>query len=88
MPLLLKKEFSFDKENESSTAKSSVDGLSGRAGAEMHRARWGPRFDQMDKALLEEEEQLVSAKKTVNICQCTDTGGAIVRYWFVCSNLI
>ncbi|PRQ59629.1 hypothetical protein RchiOBHm_Chr1g0372301 [Rosa chinensis] len=60
LPLLLKKEFSSDKENDSSITKSSVDGLSSRACAEMHRARWGPRFDQMDKALSEEEDQLES----------------------------
>lgn len=64
LPLLLSKEFSSsDKDNDSSIMKSTVGELSSRACADMHRARWGPRFDQMDKALSEEEGQLVSAKR-------------------------
>lgn len=84
MPLLLKKEFSSDKENDSSITKSSVDGLSSRACAEMHRARWGPRFDQMDKALSEEEDQLVSAKETVNLFQCKDISGCFNLMKYLC----
>ena len=59
--------------------KSSVDALSCSARAEMHRARWGPRFDQMDKTLSEEEEQLVSAKRNCKIIsKCNDVAGVLI----------
>lgn len=48
---MIEKEFPIDKENEHCVIKSYAD---------MHRARWSSLFDQMDKALSEEEKQLVS----------------------------
>lgn len=63
LPSLLAKEFSPDQENNSQIMKTSAHGFSRCAIADMHRARWIPLFEQMDKALSEEEEQLVSARK-------------------------
>lgn len=60
MPFLLSKEFSSDQENNPYGMKNSADGFCNSATAEMHQARWSTMFDQMDKALSEEEKQLVS----------------------------
>ncbi|KAL6123472.1 hypothetical protein ACLB2K_075994 [Fragaria x ananassa] len=81
LPLLLKKEFSSNKVNDSSTMKSSVDALSCSARAEMHRARWGPRFDQMDKTLSEEEEQLESWLNQVREMQVHCNKGLQLINW-------
>ena len=60
MPFLLSKEFSQDQENEPHFMKNSAAGFSNSAAAvEMHQARWTKLFEQMDKALCEEEQQLV-----------------------------
>ncbi|KAL5569639.1 hypothetical protein UlMin_026214 [Ulmus minor] len=59
MPFLLSKEFSQDQENEPHFMKNSAAGFSNSAAAvEMHQARWTKLFEQMDKALCEEEQQL------------------------------
>ena len=58
LPFLMSKEFSFNQENENST-----DRFSNSASADMHHARWSTMFDQMEKALTEEEKQLVSISK-------------------------
>lgn len=63
LPSLLAKEFSSDQENDPQIVKNSARGFSRCAIADMHRARWIPLFEQMDKALSEEEEQLVSVRK-------------------------
>lgn len=57
LPFLLSKEFSSNQENDSLITKSSYAGI---AIADMHNARWSMLFDQMDKALAEEEKQLES----------------------------
>ncbi|XP_062092333.1 uncharacterized protein LOC133798144 [Humulus lupulus] len=60
LPFLLSKEFSFDQENNPYAMKNSADGFSNSATVDMHRARWSKLFDQMDKALSEEEKHLES----------------------------
>lgn len=56
LPFLISKEFS-SQEND---PNNCVDGFLENATARMHRERWNSLFDQMDKALSEEEKQLVS----------------------------
>jgi hypothetical protein len=58
LPFLISKEFSSNQENENST-----DRFSHSASADMHHAKWSTMFDQMEKALTEEEKQLVSISK-------------------------
>lgn len=60
LPFLISKEFSSDQENNPYGMQNLADGFCNRATAEMHEARWGTLFGQMDKALSEEEKQLVS----------------------------
>lgn len=52
LPFLIAKEFSVDKENNQHCVMNSY--------ADMHRSRWNSIFDQMNKALCEEEKHLVS----------------------------
>ncbi|XP_039070826.1 uncharacterized protein LOC120217869 [Hibiscus syriacus] len=58
LPFLISKEFSSNKGGDPNIVISSADGFSHTATAEMHIARWSALFDQMDKALSEEEKQL------------------------------
>lgn len=60
LPFLLSKEFSSGVENDLNATKISVDKFSKNSTANLHRERWSILFDQMDKALTEEEKQLVS----------------------------
>ncbi|KAM0034375.1 hypothetical protein Hdeb2414_s0016g00496911 [Helianthus debilis subsp. tardiflorus] len=52
LPLLVSRELVFNQENTDN--------------ADLHRARWGPLFDQMDNALSEEEKHLESSLNQVN----------------------
>ncbi|GLT88525.1 hypothetical protein SLE2022_065460 [Rubroshorea leprosula] len=54
LPFLISKEFSSDQENDPYIMQNIS------ATADQHRARWSALFDQMDKALSEEEKQLES----------------------------
>ena len=65
LPFLISKEFSSNQGSDPNILRDSADGFSHDATAEMHRARWSALFDQMDKALSEEETQLVSCRKVV-----------------------
>lgn len=58
LPSLISKEFSVYQDNESS-AMIHAGGASCTA-SDMHRVKWNALFGQMDKALVEEEQQLVS----------------------------
>lgn len=58
LPLLMSKEFSCNQENNDPYAMKTTS--TDNASVDMHRARWSRLFDQMDKALFEEEKQLVS----------------------------
>ncbi|KAG2730648.1 hypothetical protein I3760_01G304300 [Carya illinoinensis] len=60
LPFLISKEFSSSQVNTPYVIKNSIDEFSNSATADMHRARWNTLFDQMDKALSEEEKQLES----------------------------
>ncbi|KAJ9176010.1 hypothetical protein P3X46_014504 [Hevea brasiliensis] len=60
LPFLISKEFPSNEENDPFMMKTSSDGLSDNAISAMHQARWSTLFDQMDKALSEEEKQLES----------------------------
>ncbi|XVF81963.1 hypothetical protein PTKIN_Ptkin16aG0004700 [Pterospermum kingtungense] len=62
LPFLISKEFSPNQGSDPNITRNSADGFSPDATAEMHRARWSALFDQMDKALSEEEKQLVSCR--------------------------
>lgn len=63
LPFLISKEFSSNKGGDPNTVRTSAEGFSHDAAAEMHMARWSSLFDQMDKALSEEEKQLVSCRQ-------------------------
>lgn len=60
LPFLISKEFPSNDENDPYVAKSSSDETSIISSADLHQERWTKLFDQMDKALGEEEKQLVS----------------------------
>ncbi|XP_059666842.1 uncharacterized protein LOC132312477 isoform X2 [Cornus florida] len=57
---LILTEFSSNQENDLCVMKNSHARCSDNATADVHRARWSFLFDQMDKALSEEEKQLES----------------------------
>lgn len=61
LPLLISRELSTNQENDPYITRHSAAGCSDSATAGMHRARWSALFDQMDKALSEEEKQLESS---------------------------
>lgn len=58
-PCLISKDFASNQENEPCSTNSSVVQCD-KSTATAHHARWSALFDQMDKALFEEESQLVS----------------------------
>ncbi|KAG8651541.1 hypothetical protein MANES_07G141701v8 [Manihot esculenta] len=60
LPFLISKEFPSNQENDPFIMKTSSDGQSSNAMSSLHQARWSTLFDQMDKALIEEEKQLES----------------------------
>ncbi|KAI3783542.1 hypothetical protein L1987_42626 [Smallanthus sonchifolius] len=61
LPLLVSTELVSNQEN-----NSSENGQFDKGNADLHRARWGILFDQMDNALSEEEKQLESSLNQVN----------------------
>ncbi|KAM7504547.1 hypothetical protein LguiB_003451 [Lonicera macranthoides] len=58
LPLLMSKELPCNQENNDPFAMKTTS--TDNASVDMHRARWSGLFDQMDKALFEEEKQLES----------------------------
>lgn len=58
LPFLISKELSVNQENEPCAMKHAC--RANRTASDMHRLKWNALFGQMDKALLEEEQQLVS----------------------------
>ncbi|WCJ20083.1 hypothetical protein M5689_002342 [Euphorbia peplus] len=60
LPFLVSKEFSSNQENDPSILKNVSDGQSGNMVSATHQTRWSALFDQMDKALCEEEKHLES----------------------------
>ncbi|XP_023541857.1 uncharacterized protein LOC111801878 [Cucurbita pepo subsp. pepo] len=58
LPFLISKEFPSNEENDPYVAKNSLEETSVVSSADLHQARWTKLFDQMDKALAEEEKQL------------------------------
>lgn len=60
-PCLVSREFSSNQENEPYSSQSSIVGQFDKATADAHHARWNSLFNQMDRALSEEEKQLVSS---------------------------
>lgn len=59
-PCLISKEFASNQENDPCSTNSSSIGQCDKSTVTAHHARWRALFDQMDKALSEEESQLVS----------------------------
>ncbi|XP_023532316.1 uncharacterized protein LOC111794504 [Cucurbita pepo subsp. pepo] len=60
LSFLIAKEFPCNEENDPYVAKSSLDKTSVMSTADLHQARWAKLFNEMDKALAEEEKQLES----------------------------
>ena len=71
MPFLISKEFPSNEENDPFVSKSSQEESSVVSLADIHQARWTKLFDQMDKALAEEEKQLVSIVLDIVLFDCT-----------------
>lgn len=63
LPLLMSKEFPCNQENNDPFAMKTTS--TDNASVDMHKARWSGLFDQMDKALFEEEKQLVSVVESL-----------------------
>ncbi|CAN1852478.1 hypothetical protein LINPERHAP1_LOCUS40664 [Linum perenne] len=63
LPLLISREFGSNQENTT---------------AAMHQARWTQLFNQMDKALCEEQMQLVSVLERTSYMRCSN----VEDYWF------
>lgn len=71
------REFASSQENDPYVMRTCGAGCSDNPTAEVHRARWSSLFDQMEKALCEEEIQLVSG---IRIFSClADLKGVV--YW-------
>lgn len=65
LPFLVLKEFPSNQENDPFIMKSSSDEMSSNAISAMHQERWKTLFDQMEKALSEEEKQLVRIRGSI-----------------------
>lgn len=70
LPFLISKEFPSNEENDPYVMKSSQEETSVVSSADLHQARWTKLFDQMDKALAEEEKQLVSIVLDIVLFVC------------------
>ncbi|KAK9283259.1 hypothetical protein L1049_011495 [Liquidambar formosana] len=81
LPFLLSKEFSSNQENDPYVIKNSAAGCSNDAIADMHRTRWSALFDQMEKALSEEEKQLESWSNQVGEMQRQCERGLQLDQW-------
>ncbi|KAM7499449.1 hypothetical protein LguiA_023863 [Lonicera macranthoides] len=68
LPLLMSKELPCNQENNDPFAMKTTS--TDNASVDMHRARWSGLFDQMDKALFEEEKQLRESMTTSFSCSC------------------
>ncbi|OMP05482.1 hypothetical protein CCACVL1_01879 [Corchorus capsularis] len=88
LPFLISKEFSSNQENEPNIIKTSGDGFSNDATAEMHRARWSALFDQMDRALSEEEKQLESWSNQIKAMQLHCDQGLQYMHWNTLHSLL
>ncbi|KAL3521314.1 hypothetical protein ACH5RR_019463 [Cinchona calisaya] len=60
LPFLLSKEFPSVQDNASYKSKTAGAGHSHNSAADAHRDKWNVLFDQMDRTLFEEEQQLES----------------------------
>ncbi|XP_022764417.1 uncharacterized protein LOC111309680 isoform X2 [Durio zibethinus] len=83
LPFLISKEFSSNQGSDPNITRSSADGFSHDATAEMHRVRWSALFDQMDKALSEEEKQLESWLNQIKGMQLHCDQGLQHMHWNV-----
>ncbi|XP_044460752.1 uncharacterized protein LOC123192315 [Mangifera indica] len=81
LPFLLSKEFSSGVENDLNATKISVDKFSKNSTANLHRERWSILFDQMDKALTEEEKQLESWLNQIKEMQLHCDQGLQFNHW-------
>ncbi|XP_019184358.1 PREDICTED: uncharacterized protein LOC109179308 isoform X2 [Ipomoea nil] len=75
-PCLVSREFSSNQENEPYSSQGSIT-------ADAHHARWSSLFDQMDRALSEEERQLECWQKEVREMQLQCEKG-LVKYNMPC----
>ncbi|XVF00348.1 hypothetical protein REPUB_Repub03eG0277500 [Reevesia pubescens] len=87
LPFLISKEFSSNQGSDPNIIRNSADGFSHDATAEMHRARWIALFDQMDKALSEEEKQLESWLNQIKGMQLHCDQGLQHMHWNVLYSL-
>ncbi|PQQ05919.1 uncharacterized protein Pyn_21552 [Prunus yedoensis var. nudiflora] len=87
LPSLLSKEFPSDQENDPCITKNSTSGFPSCTIADMHRARWNPLFEQMDKALSEEEDQLESWLNQVKEMQLHCDQGLQIVQWNTASGI-
>ncbi|KAJ0103464.1 hypothetical protein Patl1_06762 [Pistacia atlantica] len=81
LPFLVSKEFSSGVENDPNAIKNSVDRFSKNSTANLHQERWRLLFDQMDKALTEEEKQLETWLNQVKEMQVHCDQGLQFNHW-------
>ncbi|XP_039056955.1 uncharacterized protein LOC120200107 [Hibiscus syriacus] len=81
LPFLISKEFSSNKGGDPNIVITSADGFPHDATAEMHLARWSALFDQMDKALSEEEKQLETLSNQIKGMQLHCDQGLQHMHW-------
>ncbi|KAL7583611.1 hypothetical protein Lser_V15G44015 [Lactuca serriola] len=65
-PFLVSRELGYNQENECYDVKNSENIHFNKGNADLHRAKWGTLFDQMDNSLCEEEKHLESSLNQVN----------------------
>ncbi|XP_031117288.1 uncharacterized protein LOC116020870 isoform X2 [Ipomoea triloba] len=82
-PCLVSREFSSNQENEPYSSQGSIVGQFDKPTADAHHARWSSLFDQMDRALSEEERQLECWQKEVREMQLQCEKG-LVKYNMPC----
>ncbi|KAK0592447.1 hypothetical protein LWI29_019317 [Acer saccharum] len=81
LPFLISKEFSLGQDNDLNVMRNSFDGVSKNATGHMHQQRWNALFDQLDRALSEEEKQLENWLNQVREMQLHCDQGLQYVHW-------
>ncbi|KAK4835199.1 hypothetical protein QYF36_006688 [Acer negundo] len=81
LPFLISKEFSSGQDNDLNVMRNSFDGVSKNATGHMHQQRWNALFDQLDRALSEEEKQLENWLNQVREMQLHCEQGLQYVHW-------
>lgn len=66
LPFLVSRELGYNQENDCYDLNLFENGHFNKGSVDLHRAKWGTLFDQMDNALCEEEKHLENSLNQVN----------------------